>query len=86
MDGKIAHYRIHDLRHFFASLLLSQGVELKVVSELFSARQEMVGLFYWGLHDYLLVGSQAAVARSDLRRGFIFPLRDLMFSPSSSAN
>lgn len=28
------HYRIHDLRHFFASLLLAQGVELKVVSEL----------------------------------------------------
>jgi integrase len=27
------HYRIHDLRQFFAALLLAQGVELQVVSE-----------------------------------------------------
>jgi integrase len=33
-SAKMRHYRIHDLRHFFASLLLAQGVELKVVSEL----------------------------------------------------
>jgi integrase len=33
-NAKMRHYRIHDLRHFFASLLLAQGVELKVVSEL----------------------------------------------------
>jgi integrase len=32
--ANMRHYRIHDLRHFFASLLLAQGVELKVVSEL----------------------------------------------------
>ena len=33
-SAKMRHYRIHDLRHFFASLLLAHGVELKVVSEL----------------------------------------------------
>jgi site-specific recombinase XerD len=27
--ANMRHYRIHDLRHFFASLLLAQGVELK---------------------------------------------------------
>jgi len=32
--AEMRHYRIHDLRHFFASLLLAQGVELKVVSEM----------------------------------------------------
>jgi integrase len=32
--AEMRHYRIHDLRHFFAALLLAQGVELKVVSEL----------------------------------------------------
>jgi site-specific recombinase XerD len=33
-DKKVRYFRIHDLRHFFASLLIAQGVELKVVSEL----------------------------------------------------
>ncbi len=28
------YFRLHDVRHFFASLLLAQGVELKLVSEL----------------------------------------------------
>jgi integrase len=28
------YFRLHDMRHFFASLLLAQGVELKVVSDL----------------------------------------------------
>jgi integrase len=32
--AEMRHYRIHDLRHFFAALLLAQGVELKVVSKL----------------------------------------------------
>jgi integrase len=30
----LPHYRVHDLRHFCASLLLAQGVPLKVVSDL----------------------------------------------------
>jgi integrase len=30
----LPHYRVHDLRHFCASLLLAQGVPLKVVSEI----------------------------------------------------
>jgi integrase len=30
----LAHYRVHDLRHMCATLLLAQGVELKVVSEI----------------------------------------------------
>lgn len=33
-DSGMRSFRLHDLRHFFASLLLAQGVELKVVSEL----------------------------------------------------
>ena len=32
--AKLPHYRIHDLRHFFASLLLAQNVPLKVVSDI----------------------------------------------------
>jgi hypothetical protein len=31
----MCHYRLPDLHHFYASLLLAQGVELKVISELF---------------------------------------------------
>jgi integrase len=34
MDKKMRYFRLHDLRHFFTSLLLAQGVELKIVSEL----------------------------------------------------
>ncbi len=33
-DSGMRYFRLHDMRHFFASLLLAQGVELKVVSEL----------------------------------------------------
>ena len=33
-DSKLPHFRVHDLRHFCASLLLDQAVELKVVSEI----------------------------------------------------
>jgi integrase len=32
--AELPHYRVHDLRHFCASLLLAQGVPLKVVSDL----------------------------------------------------
>jgi integrase len=32
-NAKIRHYRIHDLRHFCAALLLAQGAELKVISD-----------------------------------------------------
>jgi integrase len=35
----ISHYRVHDLRHFYASLLLAQDVQLKVVSELLGHSQ-----------------------------------------------
>jgi integrase len=35
----LPHYRIHDLRHFCASLLLAQGVPLKVVSEILGHSQ-----------------------------------------------
>ena len=30
----LPHFRVHDLRHFCASLLLAQGVPLKVVSDI----------------------------------------------------
>lgn len=33
-DSGMWYFRLHDVRHFFASLLLAQGVELKLVSEL----------------------------------------------------
>ena len=33
------HFRIHDLRHFAASLMLVQGVPLKVVSEILGHAQ-----------------------------------------------
>ena len=38
-DSGITHFRVHDLRHFCASLLLAQGVELKVVSEILGHAQ-----------------------------------------------
>jgi len=37
--AKLPHFRIHDLRHFCASLLLAQGVELKVVSQILGHTQ-----------------------------------------------
>jgi integrase len=33
-DSGMRYFRLHDVRHFFALLLLAQGVELKMVSEL----------------------------------------------------
>jgi integrase len=38
-NAKLAHYRVHDLRHFCASLLLAQGVPLKVVSDILGHTQ-----------------------------------------------
>lgn len=35
----LPHFRVHDLRHFFASLLLAQGVPLKVVSDMLGHTQ-----------------------------------------------
>jgi integrase len=32
--AKLPHCRVHDLRHFSASLMLAQGVPLKVVSDI----------------------------------------------------
>jgi site-specific recombinase XerD len=37
--AKLPHCRVHDLRHFCASLLLVQGVPLKVVSEILGHTQ-----------------------------------------------
>jgi integrase len=37
--AKLRHCRVHDLRHFCASLLLAQGVPLKVVSEILGHTQ-----------------------------------------------
>jgi integrase len=38
-QAELPHYRVHDLRHFCASLLLAQGVPLKVVSEILGHSQ-----------------------------------------------
>ena len=35
----LPHFRVHDLRHFCASLLLAQGVPLKVVSDILDHSQ-----------------------------------------------
>ena len=35
----LPHFRVHDLRHFCASLLLAQGVPLKVVSDILGHTQ-----------------------------------------------
>jgi integrase len=37
--AKLSHFRLHDLRHYCASLLLAQGVQLKVVSEILGHTQ-----------------------------------------------
>lgn len=37
--AKLPHFRVHDLRHFCASLLLAQGVPLKVVSDILGHSQ-----------------------------------------------
>jgi integrase len=37
--AKLPHCRVHDLRHFCASLLLAQGVALKIVSEILGHTQ-----------------------------------------------
>jgi integrase len=37
--AKLAHFRLHDLRHYCASLLIAQGVALKVVSEILGHSQ-----------------------------------------------
>ena len=39
MKAQLPHCRVHDLRHFFASLLLAQGVPLKVVSDMLGHTQ-----------------------------------------------
>ena len=38
-DTKLNHMRLHDLRHFCASLLLAQGVPLKTISEILGHSQ-----------------------------------------------
>jgi integrase len=38
-NAGLPHYRVHDLRHFCASLLLAQGVPLKVVSDILGHSQ-----------------------------------------------
>jgi integrase len=38
-NAELPHYRIHDLRHFAASLMLVQGVPIKVVSEILGHSQ-----------------------------------------------
>src|SRR5262249_3528356 len=38
-DAGLTHFRVHDLRHFCASLLLAQGVPLKVVSDILGHTQ-----------------------------------------------
>jgi integrase len=37
--AKLPHYRVHDLRHFAASLMLAQGIQLKVVSDILGHSQ-----------------------------------------------
>jgi integrase len=39
VNAGLPHFRVHDLRHFCASLLLAQGVPLKVVSDLLGHTQ-----------------------------------------------
>jgi integrase len=38
-NAGLPHFRVHDLRHFCASLLLAQGVPLKVVSDILGHTQ-----------------------------------------------
>jgi integrase len=38
-NAGLAHFRLHDLRHYCASLLLAQGVPMKVVSEILGHTQ-----------------------------------------------
>lgn len=38
-DAGLPHCRVHDLRHYCASFLLAQGVDLKVVSEILGHTQ-----------------------------------------------
>ena len=38
-DAELPHIRLHDLRHFCASLLLAQGVPLKTISEILGHSQ-----------------------------------------------
>ena len=38
-NAELPHFRVHDLRHFCASLLLAQGVPLKVVSDILGHSQ-----------------------------------------------
>jgi integrase len=38
-DAGMPHFRVHDIRHFAASLMLAQGVPLKVVSDILGHSQ-----------------------------------------------
>ena len=38
-DAEMPHFRVHDIRHFAASLMLAQGVPLKVVSDILGHSQ-----------------------------------------------
>ncbi|HET8671891.1 MAG TPA: tyrosine-type recombinase/integrase [Candidatus Saccharimonadales bacterium] len=38
-EAGMPHFRVHDIRHFAASLMLAQGVPLKVVSDILGHSQ-----------------------------------------------
>ena len=53
-DAKLPHYRVDDLRHFCASLLLAQGVPLNLYTHVLpSLRKEAIDLM-----DSILTGTK----------------------------